>query len=45
MRAGKWRPALHTVLLLARESPRRLVTAAARGVSAAVGGGRRSAER
>ena len=45
MRAGKWRPALHTALLLARESPRRLVTATARGLSAAMGGVRHSAER
>jgi hypothetical protein len=31
MRAGKWRPALRSALLLARESPRRLVTATTRG--------------
>jgi glycosyltransferase involved in cell wall biosynthesis len=45
MRAGKWRPALRSALLLARESPRRLVTAATRKLYAAVGGVRRSAKR
>lgn len=45
LRAGKWRPALRSALLLARESPRRLVTATARGLSAAAGGVRRGAER
>ena len=45
MRAGKWRPALRSALLLARESPRRLVAAVTRGLYAAVGGARRSAER
>ena len=41
MRAGKWRPALRSALLLARESPRRLVTATTRGLYAALGGVRR----
>jgi hypothetical protein len=36
MRAGEWRRALRSARLLARESPRRLVTAAARGLRAAV---------
>ncbi|HEX7181630.1 MAG TPA: glycosyltransferase family A protein [Thermoanaerobaculia bacterium] len=36
MRAGEWRRALRSALLLARESPRRLVTAAARGLRAAM---------
>lgn len=45
VRARKWRPALRSALLLARESPRRLATATARGLSAAVGRGRRGGER
>lgn len=36
MRAGQWRRALRTALLLARESPRRLVTATAAGLRAAI---------
>ncbi|HJX27616.1 MAG TPA: glycosyltransferase family A protein [Thermoanaerobaculia bacterium] len=36
MRSGKWGPALRAALLLARESPRRLVPAARRGLNAAV---------
>jgi glycosyltransferase involved in cell wall biosynthesis len=36
MRAGEWRRALRSARLLARESPRRLVTATARGLRAAV---------
>jgi glycosyltransferase involved in cell wall biosynthesis len=38
MRAGEWRRALRSARLLARESPRRLVTATARGLRAAVSG-------
>lgn len=38
MRAGEWRRALRSALLLARESPRRLVPATARGLRAAVRG-------
>lgn len=45
MRARKWRPALRSALLLARESPRRLATALPRGLYAAVGGVRRDAGR
>jgi glycosyltransferase involved in cell wall biosynthesis len=36
MRAGEWRRALRSALLLARESPRRLVTATAGGLRAAM---------
>ncbi|HYH45131.1 MAG TPA: glycosyltransferase family A protein, partial [Thermoanaerobaculia bacterium] len=42
MRAGKWRPALRSALLLARESPRRLAASAARGLYAAVSQRRRA---
>lgn len=35
MRAGRWRPALRSAFLLARESPRRLLPAARRGLAAA----------
>jgi glycosyltransferase involved in cell wall biosynthesis len=38
MRAGEWRRALRSARLLARESPRRLVTSTARGLRAAVSG-------
>jgi glycosyltransferase involved in cell wall biosynthesis len=41
MRAGEWRRALRSARLLARESPRRLVTATARGLRAAVSGTQR----
>ena len=43
MRAGEWNRALRSALLLVRESPRRLPTAAARGVRAAMGAPPRAA--
>jgi GT2 family glycosyltransferase len=45
IRAGKWRPALRSALLLARESPRRLATATARGLRASAGRVRRGTGR
>ncbi len=43
VRAGEWDRALRSALLLARESPQRLLTAAARGVRATVGATTREA--
>lgn len=43
VRAGEWDRALRSTLLLARESPQRLLTAAARGVRAALGAPPRAA--
>ena len=41
MRAGEWRRALRSARLLARESPRRLVTSTTRGLRAAMSGKQR----